>query len=353
MKKILIVKTSALGDIIHTYPALHYLRKKFPNVVIDWVVESSCADLVKSHPYVDYALCVDTKAWRKSWFSPKAFNEMRSFRKRLRETNYDVVFDLQGNVKSGLITALAKGQFKVGFSWSDVPEWPNVLFTNRRYGLEKGNNIRYDYLSLVSSFFGEVPRTIDSEISLKILPDEKQKIAKILSDTSAESRELILVCPGSVWPNKQLSEKTMIDLLTFLDNKKKCSFLFASGSQIERDYVEKLKTQVKNGICIEKLKLSTLQNLMSKCNLIIAMDSLPLHLAGTTSTSTFTVFGPSSANKYNPLGSNRMAIQGSCPYGRTFEKRCPILRTCPTGACIKDVVLDDSITCKLRDDAKL
>lgn len=341
MKKILIVKTSALGDIIHAYPALHYLRKKFPDAVIDWVVENSCADLVKSHPYVDHALCVDTKAWRKSEFSLKAFNEIRSFKNRLRQIHYDVIFDLQGNVKSGFITAFAKGQYKVGFSWSAVPEWPNVFFTNRRYGLETGKNIRYDYLSLVCSFFGEVPGAIDCEISLTILPEEKERVLKIVSEVSVNGRELILVCPGSAWPNKQLSEKTMLDLLIFLESKKECAFLFASGSQKEREYVEKLKAHVKHAICIEKLKLSSLQNLMSKCNLVIAMDSLPLHLAGTTPTPTLTAFGPSTAKKYNPLGNNRIAIQGTCPYGRTFEKRCPILRTCPTGACIKDITLDD------------
>jgi heptosyltransferase-1 len=67
------------------------------------------------------------------------------------------------------------------------------------------------------------------------------------------------------------------------------------------------------------------------------MDSATLHLCGTTSTPSFSLFGPSSASIYKPLGEHHVAFQGSCPYGRTFVKRCPILRTCKTGACMKDL----------------
>ena len=71
------------------------------------------------------------------------------------------------------------------------------------------------------------------------------------------------------------------------------------------------------------------------------MDSLPLHLAGTSGTATFSVFGASSAQKYKPLGIAHQAVQGVCPYGKVFERRCPVLRTCPTGLCIKSILGDD------------
>ena len=76
---------------------------------------------------------------------------------------------------------------------------------------------------------------------------------------------------------------------------------------------------------------------MASVDMVIAMDSLPLHLAGTTETPTFSIFGASSANKYKPKGKKHLAFQGTCPYKRTFERRCPVLRTCSTGACIRDL----------------
>ena len=155
MNKILIVKTSALGDITHTYPVIDYLRKKFPAVQIDWVVEAPFVDLVKFHPGVDHVLNLSTKVWRKQLFSRETVQSISAFRKQLRKECYDVIFDFQGNIKSGLILSQARGVHKVGFGKASVSEWPNMLFTNYRINVRAGDNIRQDYLSLVASFFNE------------------------------------------------------------------------------------------------------------------------------------------------------------------------------------------------------
>lgn len=78
-----------------------------------------------------------------------------------------------------------------------------------------------------------------------------------------------------------------------------------------------------------------LQHLMSNMRLIVTMDSLPLHLAATTSVATFSIFGASLGKRFAPVGEQHHFFQGACPYGRTFTNRCPILRSCKTGACIR------------------
>jgi heptosyltransferase-1 len=87
---------------------------------------------------------------------------------------------------------------------------------------------------------------------------------------------------------------------------------------------------------LDRLPLPVLQNFMAAVDLVIAMDSLPLHLAATTSTATYGFFGPSLGLKYQPQGPQHHAFQGCCPYGQIFAKRCPALRTCPTGACLRE-----------------
>jgi heptosyltransferase-1 len=145
-----------------------------------------------------------------------------------------------------------------------------------------------------------------------------------------------MVCPGSNWPNKQLAPET---LQGFLDRISRhiagARFHLVWGTPEEKQLADSLCARYPGSIIVDKLPLPSLQALMAKMKLVIAMDSLPLHLAGTTSALTYSVFGASSAAKYNPLGAEHRALQGTCPYGRTFAKRCPILRTCPTGACIK------------------
>jgi len=82
--------------------------------------------------------------------------------------------------------------------------------------------------------------------------------------------------------------------------------------------------------------------------LVIAMDSLPLHLAGTTNTKTFSFFGPSSSAKFMPMGEQHHAFQGSCPYGKVIQRRCPIIRTCKTGACLRGISSDTLFDAFLR-----
>ncbi|MBA3958634.1 MAG: lipopolysaccharide heptosyltransferase I [Parachlamydiaceae bacterium] len=335
MKRFLIVKTSALGDLIHVFPVVAYLKSKYPDCQIDWVVESQGADLVRAHPYVTRTLIVQTKKWRKAFWSSRT--EMLHFRKELQAVNYDCIFDLQGNFKSGLLTRLAQGKQKVGFAWKSVPEWPNTLFTRYRYNPPKGNNIRLDYLSIVQQHFQDSHPFVDSgAIDLKISEEQQQQIEKLLD--LVRNQKVVMVCPGSAWRNKQLSEGALEDFLKRLQAHWNCHFLLMWGSPDEREWVLRLQQQVAHATVVDRLPFAVLQQLMSRVQLVVAMDSLPLHLAGTTQTPTFSVFGPSLAHKYAPIGVKHQALQGTCPYGKkTFVKRCPILRTCPTGACIREI----------------
>lgn len=338
MNKILLVKTSALGDIVHAYPVVDYLRKKFPSAQIDWVVETPFADLVKSHPSVDHVLTVTTKAWRQKLFNKNTLQSIRAFRKQLRKESYDVVFDLQGNIKSGLIVSQARSPTKVGFAKDSVPEWPNMLFTNHRINPSVRDNIRQDYLSLVTAFFKDPLPTESGKVKLKISSEQQAALDAVMKKNAAFEGPTVMVCSGSAWRNKQLTTETLTAFLSFLQSFLGCNFLFAWGSPDEKRVAEELQASFADrSYVVDKMSLSMLQNLMDMSDLVVAMDSLPLHLAGTTKTPSFSVFGASSASKYKPLGIKHYAYQGSCPYGRSFVKRCPILRTCPTGACIRDL----------------
>jgi len=110
--RILIIKLSSLGDIIHTLPSLSILREAFPNAHIDWVTEELGASLLSGHPYIDNVIIYKRYTWpsylkRGMWL--RLIDEVRAFLKDLRR-QYDIVLDFQGLLKSGIITALAKGR---------------------------------------------------------------------------------------------------------------------------------------------------------------------------------------------------------------------------------------------------
>lgn len=334
--RILIVKMSSLGDIIHAFPVLQYLKQCQPRCEIDWVVEQPFAELVQAHPLVHRVLRVQTKKWRSRFVKKETWQEMAHFRRELRKTRYDLVLDLQGNAKSGFVTLCAQSSIKVGFGYASVPEWPNLLATHKRYNPPIGQNIREDYLFIAQSALGNFNRQVNEGVLLNLSKQEKSEVQLVLDHLRRHQGLKVLVCPGSNWPNKQLSQETLKSFLQCFAQRLQAHFLVVWGNLAEKNLAEELVADVSQASTIaNRLSLPALQNLMTQVDLVLAMDSLPLHLAGTTSTPTYSVFGASSANKYKPAGEWHEAFQGRCPYGKQFEKRCDILRTCKTGACIK------------------
>ncbi|MFI0435430.1 MAG: glycosyltransferase family 9 protein [Parachlamydiaceae bacterium] len=337
--RILIVKTSSLGDIIHTFPVLDYLKKWNPACKIDWIVEKKCAELVIAHPFVHQALLIQSKRWRTQFFNGKTWREMSECLHQLHQSSYDIVFDLQGNMKSALVTACASSQMKVGFDYRYVSEWPNLLVTNKKIHPPPGHNIREDYLYVVRSVLGDLPHSIgEGGIRLILNAEESRCLKWVVDRLKTLSGLKILVCPGSNWVNKQLTKEALRIFLENCSRHLNAYFLLVWGDLNEKTVAEEVALSLPDkSLVIDRLSLPALQNLMAQVDLVIAMDSLPLHLAGTTLTPTYSVFGASSSLKYNPIGPMHKSFQGKCPYGRIFEKRCEVLRTCTTGACIKSL----------------
>ncbi|HEY5260043.1 MAG TPA: glycosyltransferase family 9 protein [Rhabdochlamydiaceae bacterium] len=317
MKSILIVKTSALGDVVHTLPVLHYLRSRFPKARIDWVVEKGSVDFLSAQPFLDRAIAINTKAWRKG----KQWKEIRAFFRTLRETKYDAVFDLQGNFKSALITLCAKAKDKVGFGFYSVPEKPNLLATNQRFEVPTGINVRARYLHVVQSYFNDPVPFIEHPVS-----------------AAREKQPKIMVCFGSKWPNKQLSAQTWKAFLHRVAEETGYPFVFIWGDEKEKTAADELQRAFSGSSeTLGGMALLEWQQRMGEMTAVIAVDSMGLHLCGLTDTPTFGVFGPSSSAVYQPLGASHGAFQAACPYGIKFTERCPRLRSCATGACLKEL----------------
>lgn len=318
----LIIKTSAFGDIIHAYSVLEYLKQQDPDCIVDWVVEKRASSLVKNHPLVAITIEVDTKKWRSSLCTKQTWQELKAVRQKLQAEPYDAVFDLQGNIKSAIITFLARSKHKIGFGFKSAPEAISACSYTHRYNPPSGQNIRSDYLFLVESYFGKKINTHPALL------------------TTAEHIPTIkanwLIAPGSNWINKQLTPPTLKAFLSLCKDAYHPNFVFLCGNEPERELAKELTQAFPGSEILYKPELPVLQHIMASMQLVVSMDSLPLHLAATAACPTFSFFGPSSSQKYNPPGAQHGSFQGPCPYGQTFEKRCPKLRTCPTGACLRE-----------------
>lgn len=135
--RVLIVKTSSMGDVLHTLPALTDAAQAIPGIRFDWVVEEGFAQIPSWHESVERVIPVAIRRWRKAWFSAPIKAERQAFREAVQAVKYDAIIDAQGLVKSAaLVTRLAHG-VKHGMDWQTAREPLASLFYNRRHHIAK------------------------------------------------------------------------------------------------------------------------------------------------------------------------------------------------------------------------
>lgn len=320
--RICIVKTSSAGDIVQALPVATSLLRKYPGATIDWVVERRYVALVAAHPDVMQAIPIDSYRWRSELLSSPytIFQEMRRHLGALRQERYDLLFDLQGNTKSALLTWLIRAKEKVGFGATSVAEFPALFTATRTIDVPGHLPMQLRYHALIEE--GYLPTTLSLTLAEGEIPPPA-------------SSPRIMVAPFSKWPNKEPSLEALAEFLSILFVEVGGTYLFVAGSDSERSRAEQLATSFPTAQVLYAPSFPLWQAAMRQMDLVIAADSVALHLAGMTETPTLGLFGPSKAEVYNPLGAGRLSVQGACPYGEEFPARCPRLRSCPTGACLK------------------
>lgn len=307
-----VVKLSSLGDIAQALPVAVYLKSLGHRVT--WFVDAELRALIDDSIFVDEVIALPIYSWKKKRASIGGLKKIIS---QIRASAFDVAFDLQGNCKSALVMAFLRANEKVGFGRESITEWPALFACHFHFNPEKGQNIRAIYMELVQKYFADgVPF---------ILPVSPKK--------TREGCKKIVLAAGSQWVNKELRFETLQGLVRKLDLSLEIEWLFTSGSAREKEYAALLLQAVKRGKTLHLAPLPLLQSIMKESDAVLSVDSLPLHLAGLIGVPTFSFFGASSGLKYAP----GEFYQGRCPYDNSFEKRCKILRSCSTGACMKDI----------------
>lgn len=133
--RILIVRTSSLGDLVHMLPAISDIARHVPDAEIDWVAEEAFAEIPAWHPAVNEVIKVAHRRWRKAWWSGQVRAERKALRERLRAKKYDIVLDMQALLKSAWLVRQARG-VRHGLDWRSAREPLASLFYNVRHKVE-------------------------------------------------------------------------------------------------------------------------------------------------------------------------------------------------------------------------
>ena len=165
MRRLLFVKTSSLGDVVHNCPAVSDAARAAAGAAIDWVVEEAFADVAAMHPQVRRVIPVAVRRWRSALWSPRAWAEIGAFRRALREERYDLVIDTQGLLKSALLARAARGQ-RHGMDAASAREPIAARFYDVRHAVARGQHAVERNRQLTAAALGS-PALADCDYGLR------------------------------------------------------------------------------------------------------------------------------------------------------------------------------------------
>lgn len=324
---ILVVKLSAIGDVIHTLPSLSALRRLYPDAHITWVVEEAAADLVTGHPYLDLVLVSRRKSWSRDLLRGQirsTLSEIRNFVKNLRQRDYDLVIDFHGLFKSSMIVFLSRGKRKLGYdSWQEL----SGLFLNEKIPEDMNKHAVDRYL--------DFPRYLGAKIDKAefIMPANKraaENVLRLSREYNLEDKKFVAINPVAYWETKLWSNEKFANLADLINNKLHVKVVF-TGS--EKESIEEI-TSLMNTECVNlggKTTLPDLAYLYKKACMVITTDSGPMHLAAAVETPVIALFGPTDPKRTGPYGFGHTVIREELSCSPCFLKKCS------TKQCMNDI----------------
>lgn len=302
--RILLVKTSSLGDVIHALPVVSDLCRVFPGVRVDWCVEESFAAIPRLHPGVERIIPVAVRRWRKKLLSPATWGEIRAFRRQLRAVDYDCVLDLQGLLKSAFIAAQASGPIS-GYAAEAAREPAAARYYDHTYVIPKvGHAVERNRWLAAAALNMPLEMPLDYGIAAPVasapwLP--AQPYAVLLTATSRDDK----LWPEADWVTLGVS-LSVAGLLLVLP----------AGSHAERQRAERLAAALPGAVVAPPLAIDELAALLAGSVGAIGVDTGLTHLAAALGKPTVAIYTATDPGLTGVLGVGtyrNLGGQGAAP----------------------------------------
>ena len=339
---ILIVKTSAIGDVIHTLPALHCLRRHYPEARITWLVEEAAAEAVIGHPALDRVLVAGRKGWIREWRTGGRLAACRKawrFLNDLRDTRYDLLLDFQGLLKSGIWVALAKARRKIGFGRGMEHAEMSYLFLNERVPAVSMDMHAVDReLHLLRAIGIECPEKI---FDLPLTAADHQQAEELLAAHGvASGQPFVAINPMTTWPTKHWQLAKFAQLADRLVEEG-LPVVFTGGPMDQAGVAAICGLMREKAASLAGLTtLKTLAALYGRARVVVSTDTGPMHVAAAMDTPVVALFGPTAPWRTGPYGKKHQIIRLRFPCSPCFKKNCQYENT----ACMNEITVEKVMT---------
>lgn len=330
---ILIVKLSAIGDIIHTLPSLAALRRLYPGANITWAIEDASSDLISDHPYLDRVIVSHRKRWirdLKKGRITKPIGEIKNFINDLRKRPYDLVIDFHGLFKSALVVFLSSGKRRLGY---DSMQEFSGFFLNEKIPEDMNKHAVDRYLDFLQ-YLGADSK--EPEFLIPIGQGNMDRVEELLQRNDIDKNgRFVAVSPVALWDTKLWADEKFAGLCDRIAEDLKVRIIFTGT---ERDKLEHIQSRMRaTSVNLGgQTTLRDLAYLYQRCALLITTDSGPMHLAAAMGTPVIALFGPTDPARTGPYGKGHVVIQRKLSCSPCFLKKCESME-CMSGITIDEV----------------
>lgn len=312
--KVLVIKTSSLGDIIHTLPAITDAARHIPGIEFDWVVEEAFREIPAWHPNVKTVIPFALRRWRKNILSSLKNREWQNFITQLRATHYDLVIDAQGLIKSALICRLARG-IRYGLNYDSAWE-PCASFA---YQKTVAVNPEQHAIDRVRQLFAIIfnysidASNIDYGVDITRLPN---KINFTIPD-----EPFLVFLHGTTWATKHWPEPYWRELIT-IANQAGFKVLLPWGNVDEQKRAERLSHDQTNAIVLPRLNLMEIASLLVKARAVVSVDTGLGHLSAALNRPTVSLYGPTDPEQTGMRGNNQITLKADFSCAPCLRSKC-------------------------------
>lgn len=282
MNKICIVKLSAMGDIIHAMVALEFIKNRYPDIQIDWIVEECFSSILQDNPHIDNILPINLKSIKKN--KSAIFSQFKIL-KKYRQNNYDLVIDAQGLLKSAIVAKIVGKNIITGFDKNSIREKIATCLYNKTVSIDYNQNTIDRNVKVLCK-----PLSIDVT-SKEIIEKNKFLFSNSAIDLQFDQYNIFVI--GSTWDSRNYPKEKFVELA----NELKTNTYIAWGNEEEKIKAIWMQTQSEYIQALPKLNLNELKSVIGDAKLLIGNDTGPTHMAWGMNIPSITIFGPTPTNR--------------------------------------------------------
>ncbi len=329
---ILIIKPSSIGDVIHALPFLKAIRGRYPNAAISWLINRGIDEIIRDNPNLDNVILFDRKRWGGFDNIGYKFKGLAEFIRELRHKRFDLVIDLQGLFRSGIITYLSGADYRIGFA--NAREFSPIFYNYKVSHPPIEMHAVDRYLFIAKELGSDISK---KDFKINIPEKEKGYAAGLIS--KVKKRPLIAINPSARWEAKMWPLKRYAELTDAIASKLKAQPVLI-GSREDEVRINELLSMVQSKPLNLSGKTSLLQlsALLKKADLLITNDSGPMHIAAAVGTPVVAIFGPTRPVRTGPYGNGHVVLQSDLSCVNCLKKRCNDLK------CMEAITVDDVLT---------